>query len=145
MAPNLRGVGEGSEDFEGCCEFVCCVDGGAFVVSEFFLEMIVCSFGCVLQGFSCVKAVACFDCYLGVVPESSEDFLICWCARDPWGEFEVGLFVDVSSVVEGEGEGSMCTEVSLVIIVIVVGWVVFSVDVVEDGVFGVCDVCVWCV
>ena len=35
-----------------------------------------------------MKAVACFDSYLGVVPEIPEDFLIGWSARDPWGEFE---------------------------------------------------------
>ena len=47
-----------------------------------------------------MEVVACSDRCLDVVPEISEDFLICWCARDPWGEFEGGLFVDVCRVFE---------------------------------------------
>ena len=41
MTPDSSGVSEGSEDFECCCKFICCFDGGSFVVSEFDFELFV--------------------------------------------------------------------------------------------------------
>ena len=103
-------------------------------------EDFVCALGYVFEEFGGVKVVANEDLF--VSPEIFEDLLVGRGGNRPGGKPKSALLAWTDSIVEREGEGSVCAEMC-VFVLCVVCLVEFGVDMVEDGMFGVCDVCVW--